>query len=308
MNIQQLEYIVAVDKLHHFAKAAEQCRITQPTLSAMIQKLEDELGIKIFDRSVQPVAATPSGKKVIEQAKKVLFEVSRISDIVAEEKQSVKGTFYLAVLPTIAPYLLPRFFHQLTQERLDLDIRVLEMKSAQSLMALQRGEIDAAILANQPIEPLLQGDTLYYEQFFAYVSRNEGIFKKDLIRTADIDGERLWLLDEGHCFRDQLMRFCQMEKVKVRQSTYRLGSMETFMRMVESGNGITFIPELAMLQLNKEQQELVRPFAIPKPTREITFITRKDFIRNSIASIIKKAIKDSVPSEMLSLRPGLKIV
>ena len=308
MNIQQLEYILAVDKFHHFAKAAENCRVTQPTLSAMIQKLEDELGLKLFDRNMQPVEATQAGRKIIEQARKVLFEISLIKDIAEEEKMSVKGSFHLAVLPTIAPYLLPRFFHQLTEKNVELDIRVLEMKSAQALMALQRGEIDAAILANKPVELQLKAETLYYEQFFGYVSRNEPIFKKNLIRTSDIDGERLWLLDEGHCFRDQFMRFCQMDKVKIRQATYRLGSMETFMRMVESGNGVTFIPELATLQLSDEQKKLVRPFAIPRPTREITFITRKDFIRNTIADIIKKGIKDSIPNEMLTLSPGLKIV
>ena len=284
MNIQQLEYILAVDTYRHFAKAAEHCRVTQPTLSMMIQKLEDELGIKLFDRNLQPVRPTPAGRKVIEQARNVLYQASLIKDIVNEEEQSLKGTFRLAVLPTIAPYLLPRFF------------------------ALQNGEIDAAIIANQPTESYLQGDILYYEQFFGYVAHNESIFKKDLIRTADINDERLWLLDEGHCFRDQLMRFCQMEKVKVRQAAYRLGSLETFMRMVESGNGITFIPELATLQLSKEQKELVRPFAIPKPTREIVFVTRKDFIRHTVAGILIESIKKAVPKEMLTLQPGQKVV
>ena len=308
MNIQQLEYILAVDSFRHFAKAAEYCRVTQPTLSAMIQKLEEELGLKIFDRNVQPVAPTPGGYKIIEQARKVLFQVSLVKDIAREEIQSLKGTFYLAVLPTIAPYLLPRFFQQLTEQHLELDIRIVEMKSAQIVNGLQRGEVDAAIIANSPSESFLNGESLYFEQFFGYVSRNESIFKNELIRSSDVDGERLWLLDEGHCFRDQLMRFCQLEKVKLRQSAYRLGSMETFMRMVESGNGITFIPELATLQLSEGQKELVRPFAIPKPTREIFFVTRKDFVRNAIADIIKEGIRNAIPDEMKSLRPGLKVV
>lgn len=308
MNIQQLEYILAVDAYRHFAKAAEHCRVTQPTLSMMIQKLEDELGIKLFDRNLQPVRPTPAGKKVIEQARIVLYQASLIKDIVNEEEQSLKGTFRLAVLPTIAPYLLPRFFQKLSEKNPELDIRILEMKTAPTMTALQNGEIDAAIIANQPTETYLQGDVLYYEQFFGYVARNEGIFKKDLIRTADISDERLWLLDEGHCFRDQLMRFCQMEKVKVRQAAYRLGSLETFMRMVESGNGITFIPELATLQLSREQMEMVRPFAIPKPTREIVFVTRRDFIRHRISGILIDTIKKSVPKSMLTLQGGQKVV
>lgn len=308
MNIQQLEYILAVDSFRHFAKAAEHCRVTQPTLSMMIQKLEDELGIKLFDRNLQPVRPTPAGRKVIEQARNVLYQASLIKDIVNEEEQSLKGTFRLAVLPTIAPYLLPRFFQQLAEKHKDLDIRILEMKTAPTLASLLNGEIDAAIIANQPTEQQLQGDTLYYEQFFGYVARNESIFKKDLIRTADINDERLWLLDEGHCFRDQLMRFCQMEKVKIRQAAYRLGSLETFMRMVESGNGTTFIPELATYQLSKEQTELVRPFAIPKPTREIVFVTRKDFIRHTVSGILIESIRKSVPKDMLTLNANQKVV
>lgn len=308
MNIQQLEYILAVDQFRHFAKAAEHCHVTQPTLSMMIQKLEDELHIKIFDRSSQPVTPTPTGRKIIEQARVVLYETSRIKEIVNEDEHSLKGSFRLAVLPTIAPYLLPRFFQQLTVKHPELDIRVLEMKTAETLQALQNGEIDAAIIANQPVEQYLTGTVLFFEQFFCYVSQNEPIYKKERIRTADISEEHLWLLDEGHCFRDQLMRFCQMEKVKIRQAAYQLGSLETFMRMVENKNGITFIPELAVYQLNKEQKELVRPFAIPQPCREIVFVTRKDFIRHTLRDLLIERVKAAVPKEMLTLQPGHKVV
>ena len=129
-----------------------------------------------------------------------------------------------------------------------------------------------------------------------------------MIRTSDINGERLWLLDEGHCFRDQLMRFCQMEAVKLNQVAYHLGSMETFMRMVESGMGITFIPELATLQLSESQKELVRPFAVPKPTRQISIVTRADFVRFSVLNLLKETIRKSVPKEMLTLKGTQKVV
>lgn len=308
MNIQQLEYILAVDTYRHFAKAAEHCRVTQPTLSMMIQKLEDELGVKLFDRNTQPVSPTPAGRKVIDQARVVLYQTSLIKEIVNEEEQSLKGTFRLAVLPTIAPYLLPRFFQQLSEKHPDLDIRIREMQTAPTLKALIEGRIDAAIIANQPTENLLQGETLYYEQFYAYIARNENLFKKNLVRSSDVSGERLWLLDEGHCFRDQLMRFCQMEKVKLRQAAYQLGSLETFMRMVEGGNGITFIPELAIYQLSDQQKELIRPFAIPRPAREIVWVTRKDFIRHTLANLLIRNIKEHIPQAMLSLQAGLKVV
>ncbi len=308
MTIQQLEYILAVDHYRHFAKAAEHCRVTQPTMSMMVQKLEDELGIKLFDRSVQPLKPTAAGTKVIQQARAVLLQASRIKDIVKEEAFSLKGSFRLAVLPTIAPYLLPRFLQHLAEEHTELDVRVLEMQTAPTLEALKKGEIDAAIIANEPVESELQGTLLYYEEFFAYVSKNEAVFKKQLIRTADISDERLWLLDEGHCFRDQLMRFCQRERVKLHQAAYRMGSLETFMHMVESGYGMTFIPELATLQLCPEQKELVRTFAIPRPTREIYFVTRKDFIRHSLSKILIEHIQEAVPKEMLRLKVGQKLV
>jgi LysR family hydrogen peroxide-inducible transcriptional activator len=306
--MQQLEYVLAIDKFRHFARAAEHCRVTQPTLSMMLQKLEDELGVKLFDRTVQPVRPTIAGKKVIEQARKTLHQASLIKDIVSEEKQSVKGPFLLAILPTIAPYLAPRFFLKLTDKYENSDIRIMEMKTAPTLTALLNGEIDAAIIASQPEETDLIGETLYYEEFFGYVSRNEPIFKHEMIRTSDINGDRLWLLDEGHCFRDQLVRFCRMEQTKIHQGAYRLGSLETFMRMVESGNGVTFIPELATYQLSQEQKELVRPFAIPRPTREIVFVTHKDFIRRTIAQLLINSIRESVPPEMYSLQAFQKIV
>ncbi|MCF2708697.1 hydrogen peroxide-inducible genes activator [Bacteroides pyogenes] len=302
MTIQQLEYILAVDRFRHFARAAEHCRVTQPTLSAMIQKLEEELGVKLFDRTVQPVCPTAVGEKVIRQARVVLSQAAQVKEIISEEKQTVSGTFRLGVLPTIAPYLLPRFFPQLIEKYPELDIRVTEMKTHDILQALHAGELDAAIVASRSDDRMLREETLFYEQFYAYVSRGEALFKKELIRTADVTGERLWLLDEGHCFRDQLVKFCRMEAVKISQMAYRLGSMETFMRMVESGKGITFIPELAFLQLTDEQRELVRPFAIPRPTREIVLVTDKDFIRVSLLAVLKEEILAAVPKEMLSLQ------
>lgn len=291
-----------MDRFRHFARAAEHCRVTQPTLSAMIQKLEEELGVKLFDRTVQPVCPTAVGEKVIRQARVVLSQAAQVKEIISEEKQTVSGTFRLGVLPTIAPYLLPRFFPQLIEKYPELDIRVTEMKTHDILQALHAGELDAAIVASRSDDRMLREETLFYEQFYAYVSRGEALFKKELIRTADVTGERLWLLDEGHCFRDQLVKFCRMEAVKISQMAYRLGSMETFMRMVESGKGITFIPELAFLQLTDEQRELVRPFAIPRPTREIVLVTDKDFIRVSLLAVLKEEILAAVPKEMLSLQ------
>lgn len=308
MTLQQLEYILAVNQFRHFAKAAEYCRVTQPTLSAMIQKLEEELDTRIFDRSQQPVCPTPVGIHIIEQAQNILVQANRIKNIIEEEKHSLTGTFKLGILPTVAPYLLPRFFPQLMKKYPDLDIRVVEMKTNDIKKALQTGEIDAGIVASLAGMEELQQTPLFYEQFFAYVSREDAHFNNEVIRTSDLNGEQLWLLDEGHCFRDQLVRFCQMKSARASQLAYHLGSMETFMRMVESGKGVTFIPELAVLQLGDAQKELVRSFAIPCPTRQVVLLTNKNFIRHTLLEVLVKKIKLSVPKEMLSLKATQAVV
>ena len=308
MTLQQLEYIIAVDECRHFARAAEQCRVTQPTLSAMIQKLEDELGARIFDRNRQPIAPTAVGELVIKQARETLRQSKTIQEVVFEEKASLDGVFRLGILPTIAPYLLPRFFPQLMSKYKGLDIQVAEMKTKDIKQALIDGKIDAGILAQiDGLDDYYQ-TPLLYEQYFAYVSQGSGLFDNKLVRTSDLAGEQLWLLDEGHCFRDQLLRFCQLKSAQVSQLAYRLGSMETFMRMVESGKGVTFIPELAVEQLGESQKQLVRPFAIPVPTRQLVMITNKTFIRETLLKALVNDIQKCVPKGMLSLKGTQKLV
>ena len=301
MTLQQLEYIVAVYRTRHFVKAAEACGVTQPTLSAMIQKLEAELDVKLFKRSSQQVMPTAIGKVVVEQAWKVLNRARKLKDIVAEEKKSLTGTFRLGILPTIAPYLLPRFFPRLMRENSSLEIRVVEMKTADIRRAIDRGEIDAAVMVDTGDLDDYALTTLFYEQFLAYVSPSDQLSAKKSIKTSDLSNELLWLLDEGHCFRDQLVKYCQLKAAKSSQSAYSLGSIETFMRIVENGQGVTFIPELATMQLTPTQKELVRPFAIPIPTREVVMATSKVFVRQSLLDMIVGQIRNSVPEKMLKL-------
>ena len=301
MTLQQLEYIVAVYRTRHFVKAAEACGVTQPTLSAMIQKLEAELDVKLFERSSQQVMPTAIGKVVVEQAWKVLNRARKLKDIVAEEKKSLTGTFRLGILPTIAPYLLPRFFPRLMRENSSLEIRVVEMKTADIRRSIDRGEIDAAVMVDTGDLDDYALTTLFYEQFLAYVSPSDQLSAKKSIKTSDLSNELLWLLDEGHCFRDQLVKYCQLKAAKTSQSAYSLGSIETFMRIVENGQGMTFIPELATMQLTPTQKELVRPFAIPIPTREVVMATSKAFVRQSLLDMIVGQIRNSVPEKMLKL-------
>lgn len=299
MTLQQLEYVMAVYRCKHFAKAAEYCNVTQPTLSSMIQKLEDELGIKIFDRSKQPIHPTAAGQLVIERAWNILVRAKHLKEIVEEERKSITGTLNVAILPTIAPYLLPRFLPQLMNEYPEMDIRVTEMKTEDIHKALKHGDIDAAILAKLDGQDDFKMHQLYVEKFFVYVSKNDNLFNKQNIRTTDLSGEFLWLLDEGHCFRDQLVKFCHLKSAAKSKKAYNLGSIETFMRIVESGKGVTFIPELALQQFTDVQKELVRPFAHPIPTRSIVLLTQKNYIRTTQLQLIIDRIQASIPTEML---------
>ena len=309
MTLQQMEYIVAVDKFRHFSKAAEYCKVTQPTLSAMIQRLEDELEVRIFDRTQQPVCPTAIGSTIISQATNILKQVDVIKETIAEEKGSISGEFHIGIIPTIAPYLLPRFFHQLEKKYPDLNFRIYEMKTAEIKEALLLNNIDAGIVATfSCMEGEFNIFHLYYEQFYAYISTENRLSQNNVIKTTDLTNEQLWMLDEGHCFRDQLVKFCQLKSAQTSQLTYNLRSLDTFMRMVENGNGITFIPELAITQLNDNQKMMVKPFAIPTPTRHISIITNKNFIRNKILNAIIEEIQTSIPVEMKSLKKTQAII
>ena len=303
MTLQQLEYILAVDQHRHFTKAAEQCFVTQPTLSAMIQKLEEELDVKIFDRTRQPIAPTPIGVHILQQAKEILVQVDNMKQIIQEQKEEVGGSFHIGVLPTIAPYLLPRFFQDMVKKYPKLNITVSEMKTPDIKRALLTGEIDAGILAELNDMEMYNHTHLFYEEFYAYVAREEELSAKSTIKSSELKGEMLWLLDEGHCFRDQMVRFCHINPERKDNLTYQLGSMETFMRMVERGEGITFVPELALDQMSDLQKQLVRPFAIPQPARKIVVLTDKRFIRHSLIDVLQTEIQASIPKSMLKLKP-----
>ena len=301
MTLQQLEYIIAVYRHKHFAKAADHCNVTQPTLSSMIQKLEDELGVRIFDRKKQPIAPTEIGRIVIEQAWRVLQRARRLKETVEEQKHSLTGTFKIGIIPTIAPYLIPRFFPQMMNKYPNLDVRITEMKTEEIKFALKHGDIDAGILALLDDMDDFDCTPLFYEQFFVYVSQTDALHQNTSIKTSDLTDEYLWLLDEGHCFRDQLVKFCHLKAANKSKKAYSLGSIETFMRMVESGKGVTFIPELAVHQLSDTQKNLVRPFALPVPTRNVVLLTSKHFIRHSILELIVREIKTAVPKDMQQL-------
>ncbi len=301
MNIQQLEYIVAVDNHRHFSKAAEASFVTQPTLSMMIQKLEDELGVRIFDRSQTPIEPTDVGRKVIEQARASLAQINQIKEIVEEEKGVIKGVFHLAIIPTVSPYLLPKLMQVHREQKSDIRLVINEMTTNQILSNLAKGTIDGGILATPLHDDRMKERPVYYERFLAYISPTERfLHAKTSLEEADLKGAKLWLLDEVHCFRTQILNLCNLKNRDIVSSafTYEAGSIETLINIVDNNNGITIIPEMALDHLTEEQKLNVRFFEKRSPVREVSLITRKDFLRERLIEIIEDEIKMAVPAAL----------
>ncbi|MDR1810747.1 MAG: hydrogen peroxide-inducible genes activator [Prevotella sp.] len=304
MNIQQLEYIIAVDTYRHFAKAAEASFVTQPTLSMMIQKLEDELNVKIFDRSQLPVQPTPIGTHIINQARVIVSQVKQVKEIVQEEKGIVQGVFRLGIIPTIAPYLLPPLMLQHEINGYDIELIIEETTTAQSIERLLGGTLDGAILATPLKHEKIAEHPIYYEKFYAYISPKEtSLYAKKEIEEDDINISHLWLLEDVHCFRSQILRICNMRKRRERIAhnlfTYEAGSINTLINIVDKNSGLTVIPEMAIEGLTEKQSRSVRPFKGITPVREISLVTRKDFLRERVIKIITDECKKAVPPSFL---------
>jgi len=304
MNIQHLKYILAVDAYRHFAKAAEKCFVTQPTLSMMIHKLEEELGVKIFDRSKQPVVPTEAGIIVIRQAKIVLQEVSRMNILISEMKGELKGELKLGIIPTVAPYLLPLFLNKFLKKYPHLKIKITELTTQQMIEQLKQHHLDAGILATPLNNDVLNEQTLYYEQFVVYASANEKMMKKKYLLPGDIDTNNLWLLEEGHCLRSQVLNLCELRKKELETSNleYEAGSIETLKKIVDLNNGITILPELALKDLSAKDMKSVRHFKPPVPVREISIVTYRHFVKQSMIDVLKNEICNSIPEEMLTVK------
>lgn len=298
MNIQQLEYIIAVDNHRHFSKAAEASYVTQPTLSMMIQKLEEELGAKIFDRTQLPIAPTPLGEKIIKQARMAVSQINQIKQIVQEERGSTSGIFRLGIIPTVSPYLLPRLMDTHSTINTGIQISVKELTTDNILKGLANDTLDGGILATPLGDELITETPLYYERFFAYVSPKErSLYVQNELSENDISNSKLWLLDEVHCFRTQILHLCNIKKKANPNSIFNFdaGSIETLIKIVDENDGITIIPEMAIDNLTETQKKNVRKIKGTTPVREISLITKTDFIRERVIEIIAEEIKSSVP-------------
>lgn len=301
MTFTQLEYIVAIDTYRHFAEAAEKCFVTQPTLSMQVHKLETALGTKIFDRSKQPVLPTAAGIDIIEQARKILAERDNLQQLVDAKKGIVHGELRVGVIPTLAPYLLPLFIPAFTKSYPQIKLIINEVTTAQIITHLREGKIDAGILATPLMEKGIKEDVLFYEEMVAYVSRKNAAYKKRYVLPRDIDPNKLWLLEEGHCFRSQMLALCELRKAGGEGSNfeYEAGSVETLRRMVELNDGITILPELSTLDMAPAQQELLRVFKAPAPVREISIVTHRDFVKKRLVDILKKTVLASLPAKIV---------
>jgi LysR family hydrogen peroxide-inducible transcriptional activator len=309
MTFVQLEYIVAVDTYRHFATAAGHCFVTQPTLSMQVQKLEEELGLKIFDRSKQPVIPTEAGREVIEQARKILGEKHVISEIVQAKKGVLSGELRIGIIPTLAPYLLPLFIQSFTSKYPQIKLIVNEMTTETLVARLREGRIDVGILVTPLQENGIREQVLFYEELLVYVSRKNAAYKKTYMLTQDIDPNKLWLLEEGHCFRSQIVRLCELRKASREGShfDYEAGSLETLRRMVELNDGITILPELAAMDLTGKQQQLIRHFKKPTPMREVSLVVHRDFVKQRLVQALHQEILLSVP-EKLRLNKNQNVV
>jgi Transcriptional regulator len=309
MNIQQLEYIIAIDTYRHFAKAAEACFVTQPTMSMMVQKLEEELGVKLFDRSKQPVVPTQVGIQIVAQARRAISEIKEISEIANGEKGFVSGSLKIGIIPTLAPYLLPLFLDNFRKNYPLVKVKITEMVTEAIVEDLKSGKLDAGLLVTPILDTKIKEYPLFYEKFYAYVSSEEPAFDKSYILSTDINPNHLWLLEEGHCFRSQILRLCELKRNSDTKSNleYEAGSIETLMRIVESSGGITIIPELATKNLTKEQLDHVRPFESPVPLREVSLVSHREFVKQRLLDALKKEIVQVVPDSLKTAEEGLII-
>jgi len=297
MNLQQLEYVLAVSRHRHFARAAEKSNVTQPTLSMMIKKLEDELGVKIFDRKKSPVETTPEGKEIIERAAQILADVTKLKEYVQGIRLDVSGEINLAIIPTLAPYLLPLFLQSFIEKHPALKVNIRELVTPDLVAALKSGAVDIGLLATPTNDDRLIEQPVFYEEFIAYVSENERAYKKRYVLPKDIDLSKLWLLEEGHCMRNQVFNLCELKKRDIESDRlhYQAGSLETLKNLVDHNKGITILPYLATLDLSRQQQKQLREFAPPKPVREISLVVNANFSRKAVLNALRVEIDKAVP-------------
>lgn len=291
MNLQQLEYIVALDIHRNHVKAADHCHVTQPTLSMMVKKLEDELGVKIFDKGI-PLKPTKSGEIVLARARQILQEVKNLKEFIRNEKDTLEGEFRLGVIPTLAPYLLPRFLNAFLKENPGISFTVMELQTEEIIRMLKTDRLDVAIFVTPVDDKEIREVPIFYEPILLYTSEKLKYYQQEKVNLKSLTYDNLLLLEEGHCFRGQVENLCAAKsKVLNHQLNYQSGSLETLKAMVDNDYGYTLIPELAVSGKSKH----VKHFTSPEPVREVSFAVHNGFVKELLLEKLREAILKSIP-------------
>lgn len=300
MTLHQLEYIIAIDRHRNFAKAAAELGITQPTLSSLLQKLENELDVRIFERSNKHVRPTAIGRKILLQAAKTVTEADRIAELVAEEKGMVTGTLDLSVGPTVAPYILPRFIKTYTRMFPDVRLSIAEMKAEAMLDAVHTGRLDAGIASGGRSHDGILEIPLYTEPFWVYIA--ESCWRKlPVFRPENLEHEQMWVMKESQCLRDSAFSFCKARGVGRR--IYEAGSIGTLVRIVDENGGFTIIPEMHLPLLTDRQRENVRRIEGGYGSqRRVSIYIREDFVRERLLNSIAETLVSIVPKNFFDER------
>jgi LysR family transcriptional regulator, hydrogen peroxide-inducible genes activator len=302
MTLTQLDYIVALDTHRHFALAAEKCFVTQPTLSMQIQKLEDELGVKIFDRTKQPVIPTEIGVGIIAQARRTLHEAHMIRQLIDDQKDSLAGELRIGIIPTLAPYLLPPLYKLMREKYPNLHLIIKELITEDVIYELKNSRLDCGIVVTPLKDPSIKEEILFYEELFVYASPKNALYDKKYVLASEIDPNQLWLLEEGHCFRSQILNLCELRKSSDFHFKYETGNIETLKRMVDKSDGITILPELAVIEFSKTQLKHVKRLQKPSPAREVSLVTHRDHIKTKLIQTLREEILHIVPLPMQQLQ------
>jgi LysR family hydrogen peroxide-inducible transcriptional activator len=294
MNFQQLEYIVALEKHKNFVAAAAACFVSQPTLSMMVKKLEEELEIVIVRRGVHPLEFTEEGMSLLNQAKRILAEQQLMREISKELTKGIEGQIRISVIPSLATTVIPSFIQNIEKSSNALKVSIVELPTERALIALQQGDIDMAILATDSDPQVFSSYPVYEEEFVAYVSPLEKMPKRKFIQSKHITSENLWFLSEEHCFREQALEVCSFKKKKKSKVTYDAGSLQTLIRLVDENGGITLLPAASIQFLSTKQRANVREFAPPVPMRLVQLTTLQDYPRKKVVEFLLEALKPSL--------------
>ena len=294
MNFRDLEYLIALEELKHFRKAADKCFVSQPTLSGQIKKLEEELNVQLMERSSRKVIFTPAGNDIVAKAKTILLEAKSLKEIAKSHNEPMRGTLHIGLIPTVAPYLLPLIIPVMKETFPDLELYLHENQTEVLLKQLEEGELDCLMLALLPGMEHLNQLNLYDEPLELALSDKHAWSNNRLINLQELSGEHVLMLADGHCLRDQAMGFC-FAAGAIEDNSFKATSLETLRHMISAENGLTLLPQLA-IPLNRYQSGVKYiPFEAPIPTRTITLLSRKNSARQAcfeqLAVLINKAVQ-----------------